>query len=376
MFLEILAAVAAAASPSDAAPPTSVAPVTVKGAAPGVQPTVAATVNVASDDTVIGQFVSVWPEAAYRAGINGRVVLSCKIDVHGLAEYCRVASETPRGKGFGSAALELRPTLKLKPAMGPDGPVDATMSIAIDFKHPDTQVDFRGDGREGGSELRSNGRTDMSVLGNPLQRHWVTMLDHPIWVQAAGFDDVARAYPAKADGAEGYAVAHCEVERSGALDGCQPIKEAPEKLGFGQAAVSLAAKFRVSPDMAKSPGRTELWVDVPIRFTPPGASAERAVAAPTWVASFDPARAPKLFPPEAAAQGLTTGRGVARCVVASDGALTDCAPETADPDGLGFSEAAVKLASTMKMNPWSADGRPVDGAVFRVAIRLNLKQRN
>ena len=69
------------------------------------------------------------------------------------------------------------------------------------------------------------------------------------------------------------------------------------------------------------------------------------------------------------------GRGVARCVVAADGTLTDCSPETGDPDGLGFSEVAVKLASTMKMNPWTADGRPVDGAVFRIAIRLNLKQQ-
>jgi protein TonB len=116
-------------------------------------------------------------------------------------------------------------------------------------------------------------------------------------------------------------------------------------------------------------------VDIPIRFQPPGDTGERTVAAPTWVASFDPDTTPKLFPPEAAAKGLTTGRGVARCVVAADGTLTDCSPETGDPDGLGFSEVAVKLASTMKMNPWTADGRPVDGAVFRIAIRLNLKQQ-
>ena len=41
--------------------------------------------------------------------------------------------------------------------------------------------------------------------------------------------------------------------------------------------------------------------------------------------------------------------------------------------GLGFSEAAVKLASTMRMNPWTIDGAPVDGAVVRVGVRLNLK---
>ena len=73
------------------------------------------------------------------------------------------------------------------------------------------------------------------------------------------------------------------------------------------------------------------------------------------------------------ASGLTTGRGVARCLVANDGSLTKCAPEAGDPAGLGFSEAAAKLASTMKMNLWSTDGAPVEGGVVHIPIRLNLK---
>ena len=77
-------------------------------------------------------------------------------------------------------------------------------------------------------------------------------------------------------------------------------------------------------------------------------------------------------PPEAVAKGLKTGRGVARCVVAPDGALTGCTPAPGDPDGVGFSEAAVKLAASMRMNPWTADGGPVDGAVIRLPIRFNL----
>jgi hypothetical protein len=52
---------------------------------------------------------------------------------------------------------------------------------------------------------------------------------------------------------------------------------------------------------------------------------------------------------------------------------SDCAPLEADPDGLGFSEAAAKLASTMRMNPWTIDGGPVDGAVIRVGVKLKLK---
>jgi hypothetical protein len=70
---------------------------------------------------------------------------------------------------------------------------------------------------------------------------------------------------------------------------------------------------------------------------------------------------------------VTSGHGAAKCVVGPDGTLSDCAPAEGDPDGLGFSEAAVKLAETMRMNPWTADGSPVDGAVVRVGVRLDLR---
>jgi TonB family protein len=183
-----------------------------------------------------------------------------------------------------------------------------------------------------------------------------------------------RAYPAKAGGAPGYAVAHCQVSRKGSLSGCQITKVDPEQKGFDRAALSLAYKFRVSPEWATAPGHTDLWVDIPIRFTPPGAADSHEVTSPYWVAGFDPDQVLKLYPPEAADRGVTSGLGAAKCVVAVDGTLTDCAPETGDPGGLGFSEAAVRLASTMRMNPWTADGAPVDGAVVRVGVRLTLKQ--
>jgi len=64
---------------------------------------------------------------------------------------------------------------------------------------------------------------------------------------------------------------------------------------------------------------------------------------------------------------------MARCTVGAGGALTDCAPEGAEPNGLGFSEAAAKLASTMRMSLWSDDATPVEGGVIHVPVRLNLK---
>ena len=115
--------------------PTEVSPVDVTSSRPVVQQRVDIT---GADDWMYrppnALILSVWPPAAYEDHINGHADLTCKVDAHGLAEECRVASESPPGKGFGKAALLLRPTFKLRPASGPDGPVDSTMTIGIEFR--------------------------------------------------------------------------------------------------------------------------------------------------------------------------------------------------------------------------------------------------
>ena len=370
MILAILASAAAAAAPSA---PTPVSPLTVEAARPGKPPPVDATVNVAQgDDTTDGIWASVWPADAYTERIPGHVVLRCNVDRYGLAEACQVAYESPAGKGFGAAALQLRPTLKVKPAVGPDGPIDAVMNIGIEFDPPDPQYNFATSAAMPGQSEDANPGLDM--VGNPAQRRSISMLNNPVWARTVSYDDLMRAYPAKAGGGEGYAVAHCQVDSHGRLSGCQIIREDPEKRGFGQAALALASQFLVAPQWAVAPHHADLWVDIPFRFPAPGGAATRTVTSPYWLSGFDPDAALKLYPPEAAAQGVTTGRGVARCRVTQDGGLTDCAPAPAEPEGLGFSEAAVKLASTMRMNPWSRDGTPVDGATILVAVTLNLRK--
>src|SRR5262249_6002482 len=133
-ILALFAAAGAAAAPPAAPPP----PHTVTGVT--VQPAPSETIDkspdaiarsVGGEDDTMGEFVAVWPKGAYAAGKDGRVTLSCLIDAHGLAEWCKVAAESPAGQGFGKAALELKPTFKLKPAQGPDGPIAKVMSINV-----------------------------------------------------------------------------------------------------------------------------------------------------------------------------------------------------------------------------------------------------
>jgi len=370
MLIALLAA-AALADPAAQQPPPPAGSDVVVHANRAETPT---RINVASSDENSID-VSVWPMNAYQARVNGEVKLRCWVDRYGLAESCEVISETPARLGFGAAAVELRTTFKLTPAKAANGDaIASSMVLDIHFRAPLSQI---GVGEVGGGGIPSaegssgNLATGIQVQ-NALALKPVTMLDNPIWAVAPSFDDVARAYPAQANGAGGYAVAHCRVHQDGTLDDCQLIKETPEALGFGKAALTLATKFRVAPGWTRPPGAGELWVDVPIRFEGAGASSVRVVSAPRWLAGVDPATAPKVYPPEAAAKGVTSGLGVARCNVAADGSLTDCAPEPGDPDGLGFSDAAVRLAAVMRMNPWSQDAAPVAGGVVYVRVRLNL----
>src|SRR5258708_2254026 len=129
MIASMLAAALAVQPP--AAPPQAtskeVAPVTVT-ATPRNAPPADIKITIGSDaDQVGSQDVLIWPAGAREAGLSGEVTLSCRIDVHGLAEWCRVVAESPAGRRFGKAALALRPVLKVAPKRDVAGnPTDAT----------------------------------------------------------------------------------------------------------------------------------------------------------------------------------------------------------------------------------------------------------
>jgi TonB family protein len=351
---------------------STLSPITVTGRT-GKGAKVDIVIDMPSDDRTRGEFASIWPAKAYRNGTEGRVTLHCRINVHGLAEECAVRSESPEGQGFGAAALQLRPTLKLRPIKGPDGPIEAQVDIAVKFHPPrrdlNVQALEKGDNAFDRGDPKNNViLTNRVFIGNPLVGKTVTMLSKPVWAAAPGFEDVAGAYPAKAAGAEGYVVAHCQVAPAGDLKNCVAVKETPDDLGFAKAALPLAYKFKVIPALAVSPDGHPLWVDIPIRLPPPEAQQDRTVA-PHWITRLD--AAPTVFPPQAAARGVTRGVGVVDCVVGPGGALTQCAPGPGAPADLGFSEAVAQIASGLKVALWSDDAGPVLGGRVRLELRLD-----
>jgi TonB family protein len=383
----LLLAILAEDPPAPAPPRTEVSPLVVTAPPKTAPPAADATVVVGSDqDNLQSQGVSIWPTAAREAGLSGRVILRCKVDVHGLAESCAIAYESPPGRGFGGAALALRPLLKLTPRTGPDGPTEATMNIAINFDRQETQSNLRevmaraagpgGVPPESGGALAREGvgetnARDLVVYHNPVATRRVTMMDSAAWVQAPTFEDLAAAYPSEGAGLEGYAVAHCKAERTGVLSRCAVAKEVPVGHGFGKAVLGLAPRFRISPEaMAQAPQGAPVEVDVPVRFPSAAEAKDRTVRAPVWVAGADPQSQMRDFP-TAVAKKDSPG-AVVQCRVGTGGALTACAIELTSPDGLDFDDAAVKLASRLKMNLWSAEAGPVEGGVVHLPVNLAL----
>lgn len=57
-----------------------------------------------------------YPALAQLAGFQGHATLSCEVARTGRLDNCRVVEETPRGLGFGKAALSLVPYFRMVPA--------------------------------------------------------------------------------------------------------------------------------------------------------------------------------------------------------------------------------------------------------------------
>ncbi len=96
-------------------------------------------------------------------------------------------------------------------------------------------------------------------------------ITNPDWVARPNGDDVGRYYPRLAQAIElsGRSVLRCNVTAIGGLKDCQIVSEQPLGLGFGQAAVAMAALFRMKPQAIDGAPVDGGEVRIPIRFEMP-----------------------------------------------------------------------------------------------------------
>ena len=284
---------------------------------------------------------------ANSGGVDGSTAIVCVVSTRGLLEKCAVRAESPVGHGFGAAGLAMSSVFLMRP-MTVDGLPVGGASVTI-------PIHFQGD-----------------MSGRPQDT--ISVLRAAPWMMTPTSEALSAAFPKGAVGkaASAHVVLRCGFHDDGTLKDCNTVSETPEHLGFASAAKSLSKEFRAYVDPKKD-RLAGLRVDLPFDFRDPTQPAPpNEVYDPTWLTRVDPDSVAKLFPAAAAAAGLRTGVASVECTVKHDGSLADCVIVSEQPAAMGFGDAALQVASVMKMNPWTAQGDPVDGARIRLPVRLEL----
>lgn len=302
--------------------------------------------------------LSVWPVEALKRSLGGKATISCTVTVQGTLRACQVVAESPQGVGFGGAALTLSRQFLLRPARENGAPVESVVSIPVNFATPTPET---------GSYLAPK-------FAPPVKRDRV--YNRIPWKLAPSLDDVLAAYPAKAKAAKvgGTASLDCRLNKTGGVSGCDILREAPQGHGFGAAARSLRDRF--SGPLVDSQGETLASARVTLAFAFPVTALEGSasgIGRPQWTALPTAADMAAVMPAAAVKAGVYKARVVMECRVAAEGALTSCATQVEAPAGLGYGDAAVRLASNFRLSVWTDEGLPSIGGKVRVPIRFDFE---
>jgi TonB family protein len=166
-----------------------------------------------------------YPPIARALNLPGRAVLNCTAAADGTLVGCKVASEDPPNWGFGEAALALAPAIKLAP--GADGrPVQQPISFVL-------------------ATDEAPADPDLKIPGFAIPESQIR------WVAKPAVQDFIVSYPTDAvrQGIDGFVALACRVTPDGRLNPCAVTDEQPANAGFDKAALTLVAKFRMSPKL-------------------------------------------------------------------------------------------------------------------------------
>lgn len=219
------------------------------------------------------------------------------------------------------------------------------------------------------------------LAGGPAQGQEAT---DPDWLRMPNPYQMMAVFPQEAlrRGVGGEAVIRCHVSRQGALYDCGILKERPEGMGFGAAAIALTPQFQMKPATVQGQAVVDT-VNIPIRFFTPSPSAfshisrgapasmatVRFLASPVW------AKAPTYDDviaayPSRARQEQIGGSATVGCAITSDLHLRHCNVIAEHPRGKGFGRAATALAEQFRLGSPADPAENLQGAEtqFRVTF--------
>ena len=184
-----------------------------------------------------------------------------------------------------------------------------------------------------------------------------------MWLKLPNGEDMTRYLPEDARAA-GRAILECRVSKRGLLEYCTVLEETPGEQ-YGKAALAIAATFQMGrADRAGIP-TTGRSVRLPITWTLPEPLAAAVRVAPQWVRAVSGPEMAAVYPAQAK---WKSGRAVLACRLSQTGRATDCAVAEETPAGMGFGEAALKLAPLFQFTTHDAAGKSLVGGTFQIPL--------
>jgi len=181
------------------------------------------------------------------------------------------------------------------------------------------------------------------ALGGPL-------MAAPTVIKRPAPDEINAVWPiaaAKA-GVRGAAGMRCRVTVEGGVGECAPLIESPLGQGFGAALMTLAPKFRFSPNDA-------------------GQVVVVQASWPAWDSGPDWPGRPVLNA-DAFARATGPGAALVSCLVDTNGKVSDCVIADAVGDR-SVARAALSATKGVRLRPALSGGQPVQ-SIFTIPINL------
>ncbi len=167
----------------------------------------------------VADLLAAYPPKARDKKAGGRASLDCKFTAAGRLADCRTLAEEPLDMGFARAAKLLADRFQ--------GPTQDAEGQPMGGAHTQLAFAFPALARD----------TDTPPIGKPR------------WTAIPQARDLATVLPAQAKAAgvlQASVVLQCSVAADGGLTACAVQAETPGDFGYGQAALTLASRFRVA----------------------------------------------------------------------------------------------------------------------------------
>ena len=283
------------------------------------------------------EMLKAWPEVAFRQGIEGSARVICTVGVDGSVKDCALIGSDPTGAGFGAAALTLANSVRFKPAAENGRALGVRWAFDLNWRC----------GTDCSAQKVAPGR------------------DAEIWDYAPTLDEVTAAFPRSAKIDHGVVQLHCRVSGFRPV-GCKAASGGTVDAELERAALRLVPRFTLKSNYV----RKEIDLKVLLgshdwyRAHPPGFRLQHG-----WT-SGDIAR---VYPLQALSSGVKQGSAAITCGIGDFGRLRECMVTAESPAGLGFGQAALRLARSSIVERINEQGAPSFGGQFSTTIDLAIE---